>query len=104
MTWNVSEVVWMGAAGWVEQDVPWLTIDPTDRSGVTTDGTHRVFLYGDRTGLAKGTYTGGGVRVISNGGITTVPVSISVSGSGDPGPGEGRPCRRTDRDHAERPR
>lgn len=87
LAWSVHEVVWMGSAlGWVDQDVPWLTVDPSSLVGETSTETDRVFLNADRTGLAGGTYSGAGLQIRGTGGIVTVPVSMRVSGSVGPDP------------------
>lgn len=89
LVWSVEEVVWAGfTQGWVSQDVPWLSVDPQNTAGTATTEIDRVFLNVSRDGLAAGTYSGTGVRVLSNGGEMVVPVSLTISGAG-PGPGEG---------------
>ncbi|MCX5770752.1 MAG: VWA domain-containing protein [Candidatus Hydrogenedentes bacterium] len=89
LSWTAREVVWMGAAdGWVEQDVAWLSIDPTTAAGSTSGMTSRVFLNASRTGMNPGTYRASGIQIRSNGGTSTVPVVLTVGGTG-PDPGDG---------------
>jgi hypothetical protein len=91
LQWTAAEVVWRGQAlGWVEEDVPWLSIDSADLSGTTTVETARVFLNVTRQGLDPGTYAGAGIRVTSNGGSMTVPVTMRVPTSTGPGPDQGQ--------------
>ncbi len=90
LEWSISEVVWDGATQtWVEQDVPWLSIDPEKLNGAISGETDRVFLNADRDGLPAGTYSGAGIQVNSNGGTMALPVLMTVPGTGgEPGTGK----------------
>jgi len=91
LSWTAHEVVWMGALdGWVEQDVEWLSVDSETSSGSTSGTTSRVFLNASRAGLSTGTYSGGGIQIRSNGGVSTIPVVMTVGDADDdPGTGDG---------------
>lgn len=75
--WTIETVVRANAdAEWVSGAVPWLSVSPL--AGATTTGTSRVELTASRIGQPVGTYNNTGIRIVSNGGTTVVPVAMTV--------------------------
>lgn len=63
--------------------VSWLLIDPNVRAGTVSAAPAVINVEVERTGLAQGDYTTD-VKVISDSGEQTIPVTMSVLGSNDP--------------------
>lgn len=77
LSWTLTEVSRLSPESpWVEGDLPWLSAESI--SGVLSPGLQTVKLEADTALLPVGTTTNVGVRVTSNGGVSTIPLSITV--------------------------
>ncbi|MBI5206231.1 MAG: Ig-like domain-containing protein, partial [Candidatus Firestonebacteria bacterium] len=66
LTWSITD------------NMTWLTISPTDGTTDTTEIDDTISVTVDRTGLARG-MDSGNIRITSNGGDSTIPVTMYVS-------------------------
>lgn len=79
LRWMAEEVQRADAnSPWESQDISWLAIDGS-ASGETRLSVSQVEIRVLRTGLSAGQYSNAGIRILSNGGATVVPVSMQVA-------------------------
>ncbi len=77
--WSLAEVVWNASQNeWVEQDVAWLSAEPT--SGQTTT-SQLIQVRVSRSGLSSGEYKDVGLLFRASGKTQVVSVSMEVSSS-----------------------
>lgn len=75
--WTVSEVVWNASQNqWIEQDVPWLSVEPT--SGQTST-SQLIQARVSRSGLSSGEYKNVGLQFRASGKVQVVTISMEVS-------------------------
>ncbi len=79
LRWTAEEVFRADVnSPWEAQDVPWLSIDGP-ASGETRLLVSQLQIRVSRAGLASGLYSNAGIRILSNGGATVVPISMQVA-------------------------
>jgi len=79
LTWSLTEVMWNSQISeWQSHDISWLSVEGAITRGSTTTETDVISLVVNREGVDRGTYSGVGVYVASDGGDATISVSMEV--------------------------